>query len=212
MSKQVLEAQPRDVHTVKPKHLRQQGWVPVVVYGAKQEPVALQVQSRNLDTALKNGAGSQLFELQVVGGKSFNVLVRDIQREPIGRAPLHADFYAVNMTEKQHVSIRLVGTGEPDALAGGLMVFQSHESIAIEALPADIPASIEVDLTDLTEDKPIRVADLPAIKGVVYLSDAEDNLFVLTPTQLGEIEEEVEAEDAEPEVLAKGKDDEDDEE
>ena len=100
MSKLVLEAQPRDVHAVKPRHLRQQGLVPVVVYGAKQAPVALQVSARGLETALRSGANTQLLELQIVGGKPVNVLVREIQREPIGYAPLHADFYAVNMAER----------------------------------------------------------------------------------------------------------------
>ena len=114
MSKLVLEAQPRDVHAVKPKHLREQGFVPVVVYGRKQAPIALQVTARNLETALKNGAGTQLVELQVEGGKKHNVLVREIQRTPIGYAPLHADFYAVRMDEKQHVSVPLVGVGKPE--------------------------------------------------------------------------------------------------
>lgn len=202
MSKLVLEAQPRDVHAVKPKHLRQQGWVPVVVYGRKQAPVALQVTARNLETALRQGAGTQLLELQVEGGKNHNVLVREIQREPIGYAPLHADFYAVRMDEKQLVAVPLVGTGRPATLVGGLMVLQNTEAIQIEALPADIPANIEVDLTDLAEDKPIKVGDLPEIKGVTYLTDPEEHLFVLMAAQSGVIEEDAEEEGAaEPEIV-----------
>lgn len=206
MSKLVLEAQPRDVHAVKPKHLREQGLVPVVVYGRKQTPIALQVSVRSLETALKNGAGTQLVELKVEGGKSHNVLVREIQRTPIGYIPLHADFYAVNMSEKQHVSVPLVGVGKPDALMAGNMVLQNYESINIEALPADIPASIEVDLTNLTEENPIKIADLPTIKGVVYLNDADDHLFALAATQAGVIEEEVAEELAEPEVVGRERD------
>lgn len=211
MSKLVLEAQPRDVHAVKPKHLREQGFVPVVVYGRKQAPIALQVTARNLETALKNGAGTQLVELQVEGGKKHNVLVREIQRTPIGYAPLHADFYAVRMDEKQHVAVPLVGVGKPETLVGGTMVLQNYESINIEALPADIPAAVEVDLTSLSEENPIKVADLPKIKGVTYLNDADDHLFALTATQAGVIEEDVEGEAAEPEVVRRERDEDDEE-
>ena len=213
MSKLVLEAQPRDVHAVKPKHLREQGFVPVVVYGRKQAPIALQVTARNLETALKNGAGTQLVELQVEGGKKHNVLVREIQRTPIGYAPVHADFYAVRMDEKQHVSVPLVGVGKPGAMVGGTMVLQNYESINIEALPADIPASVEVDLSGLSEENPIKVADLPKIKGVTYLNDADDHLFALAATQAGVIEEaEEEALANEPEVVGKDRGEDEDEE
>ncbi len=207
MSKLVLEAQPRDVHAVKPRHLRQQGLVPVVVYGRKLAPIALQVSARDLAAALRSGANTQLLELQIEGGNAVNVLVRDVQREPIGYAPLHADFYAVNMTEKQHVSVPLIGTGKPAAMVGGTMVLQNNETISIEALPADIPASIEVDLTELDLDRPIKVADLPVVKGVVYLTDADEHLFALTETQSGMIEEEAEA-TAEPEIVGEDEEEE----
>lgn len=206
MSKLVLEAQPRDAHARKARHLRNEGLIPVVVYGRQQDPVSLVVAERAIETTLHRGGTSQLVEVQVSGGKGHNVLVREVQRDPINHRLLHVDLYAVRMDEKQHVSIPVSGTGKPLALASGLMILQNHENIAIEALPADLPAMIEVDLTNLSVEQPIKVADLPAIKGVAYLVDPDEHVFTMVATQAG-LEEEAPAEEAapEPEVVRKAK-------
>jgi large subunit ribosomal protein L25 len=208
MSSLVLEAQPRDITGETPKSLRRRGLVPVIVYGRGQEPVALIVEERNLEYTLRHGGSSQLIKVQVAGGKDHNVLVREVQREPIHHHPLHADMYAVRMDEKQHVSVPLVGKGKPTALASGLMVLQNHEMIAIEALPADIPAEVVVDLTELSPDHPIRSVDLPKVRGVAYMVEPDEHIFVMVTTQAG-LEEEAEATGeevtAEPEVVRKGK-------
>src|SRR5262245_25256312 len=142
MAKLTLDAQPRDLTGRKVRQLRQQGLVPVVVYGKNQEPVALQVSARNLETTLHHGGFSQLVEVNVQGGGKHNVLVREIQHHPVTHAYTHVDLYAVNMTEKQHTSVPLVSTGRPTAMATGLMVLQDRDTVDIEALPADIPAHI----------------------------------------------------------------------
>ena len=209
MSTAKLDAQPRDLQAGKPKQLRRTGMVPVIVYGKTQAPVLLQVAERPLDTTLRH-SGSQLIEVNVAGGGKHNILVREVQRDPVTHRVLHADFYAVAMNEKQHVSVALTGVGKPAAMASGLMVLQNHEVIAIEALPADIPGGIEVDLTGLDVDKPIKVSDLPAVKGVAYLADPDEFIFALVATQAGIEEEEETAEEvsAEPEVVKRGKEEE----
>ena len=98
----------------------------------------------------------------------------------------------------------LVATGKASGMAAGLMFFQAHELIHIEALPADIPAEIEVDVTPLTLEAPIHVRDLPAIKGVAYLDDPDEVVFTLMTTRAGESEEESAEGAAEPEVVKKG--------
>ena len=210
MSKLVLDAAPRDVEARKARHLRNDGLVPVIVYGKSQSPVALVVPARSLSSTLQHGGMSQLVEVKVSGGATYNVLVREVQREPVSHRLLHADFYAVRMDEKQHVSVPVVATGKPSAMSAGLMVLQNHESISIEALPADIPAMIEVDLTNLNTDAPIKVSDLPVVKGVTYLDEADEHVFALVTTQAGLEEEAAATEEttAEPEVVKKGKTDE----
>ena len=156
------------------------------------------------------GGATRVLEVSVNGGQRHNVLVKNVQREPVSHRLMHADFYAVNMQEKQHVAVPIVGTGKPAGQAAGVMLLQVHEIIHIEALPADIPGEIEVDVTPMTLDRPITVADLPVLKGITYLDDPEEVLFNLQLTK-EEISEEA-AESAEPEVVKKGKTAEEEEE
>jgi large subunit ribosomal protein L25 len=206
-----LVADRRELTGRKVGQLRRQGLVPVVVYGNVKQPVNLQVEIKMLERTLHAGGDTRLVEVTVNGGGKHNVLVKDVQREPVGHRLLHADFYAVNMTEKQHVSVPLVTTGKPAGMVTGMMVLKLHEAIHIEALPADIPGEIEIDISPLTLDRPITVADLPQIKGIAYLDEAEEVLFNLQQTREEVVEETVTAE-AEPEVVKKGKQTDEDEE
>jgi len=210
MADLTLEAQPRTLTGRKVRQLRQQGLVPVVVYGNNQAPVNLQVSARNLETALHRGGFSQLVQINVQGGGVHNVLVREIQRHPVSHAYTHVDLYAVNMSEKQHTSVPVVGIGKPDVMVTGLMVLQEMDVVEIEVLPSDIPAHIEVDLSPLDLDRPITLADLPKISGVTYLGEENEHVFVLMQPRVQEAEETPTATESqsEPEVVARGKEDE----
>jgi large subunit ribosomal protein L25 len=206
MSELKLEANRRELTGRKVGQLRRQGLVPVVVYGNVKQPVNLQVDGKLLERVLHSGGDTRLVEVTVSDGGRHNVLVKNVQREPVGHRLLHADFYAVNMAEKQHVAVPLVGSGKPAGMVAGLMVLKLHETIHIEALPADIPGEIEVDITPLTLDRPVTVADLPQVRGVTYVDDPEEVLFNLQQTREEVAEEPVEeATGAEPEVVKKGK-------
>lgn len=205
MSELKLDAQPRTLTGRKVRQLRAQGLVPVVVYGKDQVPVQLQVVARQLDTTLHHGGFSQLVTVNVQGGGIHNVLIREVQRHPVTNRFTHADFYAVNMSEKQHVSVPVSGVGKPAALATGLMVLQGMDMVEIRALPADIPASIEVDITALSPDTPITIANLPKLPGVEYVSEADGNIFTMIETRVSQEEEAPIDETAEPEVVSRGK-------
>ena len=217
MSKLMIEAAPRTALGGKVKALRREGWVPVVVYGNVDAPINLQVNQRAFERMLHGGGSSQLVEVTVQGGGSHNVLIRDVQRHPVRHSVIHADFYAINLREKQQVSVPVTAVGTPAAVDTGLMMLQALDEIEIEALPADIPAGIEVDVTNLDMDNPILVKDLPVLSGVEYLADEEEVVFNMIITRAAaEEEEEEELVDeemsAEPEVLTKGKQDEDEQE
>jgi large subunit ribosomal protein L25 len=213
MAELKLDAQPRTITGRKVGQLRAKGLVPVVVYGNNQAPVNLQVSARNLENVLHHGGFSQLVQVKVEGGSTHNVLVREIQRHPIRHTFTHVDLYAVNMAEKQHTSVPVVSTGRPNAMVTGFMVLQDKDMVDIEALPADIPASIEVDITELDLERPITLADFPQLAGITYLGEEHEHFFTLIQPRVEEIEEEPSEELAEPEVVARGKqEDEEDEE
>jgi large subunit ribosomal protein L25 len=207
-----LAAQPRSVTGRKVKQLRAQGQIPVVVYGKRINATSLQIDERSLERVLHSGGTTRLVEVAVNGGRPLNALIRDVQRHPVTHRLTHVDFYAVDMTEKQHVSVPIESTGRASGLSSGLIVLQVMDHVTVEALPADIPARIEVDITPLTLERPITVADLPALSGVTYLAEAEENVFTLQATR-EEVEEVAETTEAEPEVVGgKGKRDEEEEE
>ncbi len=209
-----LNAQPRTLTGRKVRQLRREGLVPAVVYGNKVAATNLQMDARTLVRVLQEGGSTQLMQVSVEGGAMHNVLLKELHLHPVTHEPLHADFYAVNMAEKQHVRVPVVSVGEPESLASGTMVLQNIDHVDVEALPADIPAHIEVDISVLALERPITVADLPAVAGVTYMMPAEEAVFSMLTTR-EEVEEEVveEGEEmAEPEVVAKGKAADEDEE
>ncbi|MBX3000559.1 MAG: 50S ribosomal protein L25 [Caldilineaceae bacterium] len=207
-----LEAQPRSLVGSKVKQLRRQGKVPVVIYGKHQTPENIQVDAFTFDRLLSGGASSQLLEVTIEGVGIRNVLIREVQRHPVRHEPLHADFYAVSMTEKQRVHVPVVAVGRTGGLAADLVMVQSLDHVEIEALPADIPAHVEVDISrlDSAEAHPITVAEFPEMPGVVYMTPAEETAFSIVVTRAAAEEEEVEeVVDAEPELIGRERDDED---
>lgn len=217
MAELKLAAKPRTLIGRKVRQLRAQGQLPVVVYGKKQQEAAsLQVDARSFERVLHAAGFSQLVTIDVDGGTTHNVLIRDIQRHPVTHTPIHVDFYAVDMSEKQHVAIPIHSTGKVAAMEVGLMVFQALDQVTVEALPADIPSHVEVDVTNLTLEQPVTVADLPQIEGVAYVNEPDEAVFTLITTRAA-VEEEAEEEigeelSAEPELVSRGRDEEEDEE
>jgi len=204
MADLTLSAQPRQLAGRKVRQLRNRGLTPVVVYGKTQQAQSLQVDERFLDRTLQSGGLSRLVQVNVDGGENYNVLIRSVQRHPVTHRLLHADFYAVNKSEKQHVNIPVVGVGKPALLATGMMIYQNLDSITIEALPSDIPLNIEVDISSLSLENSITVADLPQIHGVTYTAEPEEHVFSMMATRTEEVAEPA-AGTGEPEVLAKSK-------
>lgn len=209
MANLTITAQPRTRMGRKVRALREAGQVPVVVYGRVAEPISLQVNGKEFERALAGGGNSQLIEVTVEGGETHNVLVREIQRHPLRHHLMHADFYAISMTELQTVSVPIVALGHSSMASDEMILLQAMDAIDVEALPADIPAHIEVDIAALTLDDSITVADLPVIPGVEYQADATDLVFSLVlgrQAEEEEEEEELDMEDLEPEVISRGRD------
>lgn len=204
MTKLKLDAEKREATRARLKPLRATGMVPVVVYGRGIEAQNLQIAERNLSHVLTHGGTSQLVELNVAGAAMQNVLVREVQRHPVHHRLLHVDLYAVRMDEKQKVEVPINGVGKPLAMASDVMVLQNRESILIEALPADLPTLIEVDITGLSLEHAILVSNLPKLPGVSYLADEHEHVYSMLPVGAGAEDAGAEG-TAEPEVVKKGK-------
>lgn len=167
---------PRRILGKKVKALRRQGIIPANVYGNKVESQAVQVDTKTVSHALRQLGRNTILSLRVEGERAPRpVMVRDIQRHSVTDELLHLDFYQISLTEKMHADVTVVLRGIPLAVSeqGGILV-QSVETVSVEALPAEIPPQIEVDVSGLQElDATIRVRDLEVPPGVEILTDLD---------------------------------------
>lgn len=207
MERDELKVSHRDITGKKVKLLRKEGITPVNMYGPNIESVSLQVETALLKRLLAKVGKNALISLKLDGGKKPKmVMVRDIQRDPLTGALLHVDFFQVEMTHKIRADVPLLFVGEsPVAKGKRAMVIESLTSFHVEALPADLPRNIEVDLSVLVAmDQAIHVRDIVVPDGVVVLTDSDQVIVKVTEAKVEVVEEAVavEAVAEEGEVVA----------
>jgi large subunit ribosomal protein L25 len=205
-----LNVAPRSIKGKEVGRLRRAGFVPAVLYGRHVAPVSLQADSRELMRVLAKAGSSRLVKLSIDGAmESRMALVREVQREPIRGTLLHVDFYGVSMSEKINVAVRVRFEGESPAVAlnEGVLTY-GNDSVEIECLPGDLIDSLVVDLTRLAKvGDAVRVSDLQAPAAIRILSNPDDLIVRVTRLAAEEVEAPAAAAavSAEPEVIKKGK-------
>lgn len=179
MSKHKLEAEIRKITGRKVKDLRKAGIIPANIYGKKVKSLAVQIPLKNFEKVFGEVRETGLLELAVAGEeKTRPVLIHNVQLHPLTSQPLHADFFQVDLKEKVTAMVRLEILGEALAIKDkkGLLLHTLNE-VEVEALPADLPEKIDVDVSTLAEvDQEIKLKDLQIPNGVNVLSD--ENLVV----------------------------------
>jgi len=203
----VLKAERRDVIGKQVRALRRAGVLPAVVYGHNFDPIPISLDMREASYILPRASSSQLIGIDLTG-KHHTVLVRETQRHPVTGALLHVDFQAVSLTEKLRVMVSIELKGEAPAmkLYNGVLV-TGQEELEVECLPMDLPTRIEVDLSELKEiGDGIYIRDIVLPAAVHVLSPADEmSVLVTAPAVEVELEAEAEAVAAEPEVIERGK-------
>ena len=208
----VLKATSRNVIGKKVKVLRREGLLPAVIYGRDVETIPISLDYHEASQILPGVTSSQFIVIDVEG-ETHTTLVRERQRDPVTWSLIHVDFQELSMTEKLRTAVSLVLTGEAPAISsyGGVLV-TGQDSLMVECLPSDLPERIEVDLSALEEiGDAIYVGDIAAPNNVEILTDLEEMIALITaPAAVEEVEEEeeieeLEAEAEEPEVIEKGK-------
>ena len=143
-----LNAQLRTVLGSKVKNIRLDGFIPAVLYGKKQAPVSLQVPNKDFNKALKAAGESTLVYLNV-NDEVHPTIIHDIARHPSSDAIIHADFYKVNLSEKIKTKVPVVFVGESAAVKEGGILIRNVNELEVEALPADLPHEISIDISSL---------------------------------------------------------------
>jgi large subunit ribosomal protein L25 len=197
--------------------LRSQGQIPAVIYGHGRDPQPLALNARDLDKMLSHiQAESTVIEV-TVGGQTAKTLIREIQRHPIKRQILHVDFQALVAGEKVTVSIPILLIGIPEGVRlGGGVMDQTLRELEIEVDPANIPDHVELDVTNMVIGDSKHVSDLSVPPGVEVLDAPEASVAVVAAPravieETAVVAEPVEGEAgavAEPEVIGRGKEEE----
>jgi large subunit ribosomal protein L25 len=206
MEEIVLQAKTRKVVGKQVRALRRAGLLPGVIYGTHIEPITITLNHHDASRILPTMSTSQLIEIEVEGER-HTTLVREKQRHPVSGSIIHVDFQAVSLTEKLRVMVSLVLKGEAPAVKvyNGVVV-TGQEEVEVECLPGNLPDHIEVDMTVLTElGKAIYVRDLNVPEGVEVLADPGELVVVIVAPAAEPEEEAALAGAAEPEVIERGK-------
>lgn len=193
--KVVLNLMPRAAIGKANRKLRADGQTPAVVYGQGGEAEAVSVESRSLTKAYQQAGGNKIIGIKVDDARQKNALFHDVQTDARGNIA-HVDFYLVKMNEKLKADVPIHITGESTAVyqqEGSLV--QPLQTIEVEALPADLPESFNVDISVLDDfEKSITVSDLKTPEGVEILTAPEELIAKVEPPRS---DEELEALDEE---------------
>ena len=196
------------------RRTRLTGMVPATLYGGNHKgAISLSVNAKQIAKILRSESGhNTIFTVQVASGKQENAIVKDWQVDPVSGKLLHVDLYRVAMDVRMRVRIPVHTFGEPQGvkMQGGVFEMVTRE-VEIECLPSDIPEEFRVDVSEYLIGKQLRAADLPFDPNKVKL--ITDPLRVLAHVVVLKKEEEptpeaavaTETAPAEPEVIKKGK-------
>ena len=187
------------------KGLAAAGSMPAVVYGPKQEAVSITVASRDFEKILRDTGESSVIDLTGLG-TPLQVLIHEVDRDPVTNVPRHADFYAIEKGAKVEVAVSLTYVGESAAVKAGASLVKVLHELEIESSPANLPQEIEVDISVLgAVGDQIHVSDLKLPAGVEAKIEG-DQIVALIQEVAVEEEETVAAPDMDAiEVEKKGK-------
>jgi large subunit ribosomal protein L25 len=189
-----LEVKKRDITGKKVRFLRRGGLIPCNIYGHGIESLPVQVDVRKLSHILARAGGTDLISIKMTDAASpSNVIIRDIQRNPMTGEPIHVDFYQVRMTEKLKAEVPLVFIGEAPALKlKNVSLLHAMNALQIEALPDDLPHNIEVDISSLAvPEQSLHVKDIKVSDKITILADPEQ--MIIKVAEVRKVVEEVAA-------------------
>ncbi len=182
--------------TEKLESIRSNGMIPAVVYGARVENLPVSVSSSAFTKILKIAGETSTIVLEIAGASEkekstkVDVLIHEVQVDPIKGFPIHIDFLAIDMNKPVEVTIPLefIGLAKAEKDGFGTLVKVIHE-VDVEALPKDLPHSIEIDVTIIaTLEDVIHVKDIVLPKGVTMITGGDD-VVALVAAAKEEVEE-----------------------
>ncbi len=212
MEREVIDAVRRSVIGKQVKALRREGKLPAILYGSTIEPTPVLMDLKSASNTLNRLPGSALVSINLEG-ENLVSLVREKQRNVLTGTITHVDFQVVSMKEKIRTEVSVEIRGEAPAVKNfnGILV-QNVDELEVEALPGDLPERIIVDVSGLTNiGQSVTLRDIAIPEKVTVLDDLDLVLVVVTAPEAEEVVEVAEVVGEEPEVIEKGKKEEEEE-
>jgi large subunit ribosomal protein L25 len=188
-----LEVREReDLGSRRTRRLRSQGLVPGVLYG-KDHARAIAVPERELRAAMTGPSGLHaILDVVLEGQKTVHPsILAEYQQDPIRGTISHIDLREVRLDQPIHATVVVQLVGESVGVKGGGMLSLVTREVHLEALPADVPEHIEVDVTRMEVGDVLRLSDIPTIANVTLLDDPQETVIatVSVPRGFAELEE-----------------------
>ena len=163
------------------RNLRRAGIIPGVLYGRDQDTMSVQINEQTFKRFLRANGENMLIDLNIDEYGTETVLIKELQRHPVKRSLVHADFIRISLDELviAPVPITLVGS-PPGVQEGGVMTFLLRQ-ISVSCLPLLIPEEIQVDISEMNIGDTIRVADLDLGEEIENLEDPQSQIVSVVP-------------------------------
>ena len=191
-----IDVEQRAVLGKKVKSLRREGVIPAHLYGHGIDSLALQAPATVVSTLLRTAERNQIIDLKISGeSQTRSVMLRGVHRNPVTDDLLHIDFFQISLTEKLSANVPLHIVGEAPAVQvfGGILLHQI-DHVSVEALPADLPGHIDVDVSGLDQlEAALFVRDITLPPNVDMLSDPYQVIAKVAPPRVAEVAPTVEA-------------------
>lgn len=164
------------------RRLRRDGQAPAIAYTGGNDPIHFELTPGPLLKILRDSGKNTVLTLQFDGGsvEDQTVMLRKLQRDPVSRDILHADFALIDVNEPVNVSVKLSYDGRPIGMVQGGIADVIRREIVVRCLPADIPRVISVDVTGLGLNQALHVGDVQLPEGVEFVDDVKLTLVTIT--------------------------------
>lgn len=191
MEAHTLTAEAREGRRKGPaRRLRRQGRIPAVFYGAGQASTAISLDPREVHQALESAHGrNQLLEIEVDGEKRL-ALFKELQVHPVSRALLHADLYLVARDRTVQTSVPFEVDGRAVGVQKGGTLRKLFRTLPVEAYPQNVPAAIQLDVSNLDLGAVVTVADLALPEGVEVTYAPSRRVLFIESKERGKTDEE----------------------
>ncbi|MHB9094471.1 MAG: 50S ribosomal protein L25/general stress protein Ctc [Eubacteriales bacterium] len=185
-----INARVRPSKTSSYKHsLRNKGIIPAVIYGEGITSQPIELDARDLETAIQKKGRNALINLVLKdkqGENKYVVMVKEIQRSPIRRELVHVDLCKISLKDKLHTSVSVSLKGEARGLVNGGVIQSGLREIEIECMPAKIPDTISLDISPLDIGDHLSVADIPESPDFKILTEPEAVLVTMIASRMAE--------------------------